>query len=68
LTASDWVACIPSPPERVTASAPAIEKQKAAAAKTKESFRFIVIISAVDIIFIINEAIRLTNFKAVAIS
>jgi hypothetical protein len=45
----------------VTASDPAIEKQKAAAAKTKESFRFIVIIPAVGIIFIINEAIHLTK-------
>jgi len=39
--ASDWMTFIPSPPERVTASDPAIEKQKAAAAKTNEAFRFI---------------------------
>jgi hypothetical protein len=31
----------PSLPERVTASDPEIEKQKAAAAKTNESFRLI---------------------------
>jgi hypothetical protein len=35
------MACVPLFPERVTASAPAIEKKKAAAAKTIASFTFI---------------------------
>jgi hypothetical protein len=62
LTASDWNAGILLP-ESVTASAPAMDKKKAAAAKTIVTFGFIFKVPKLVGILNINEATPLTNIK-----